>query len=115
MNQEPKKVPLLLGRDKILAENKQILKEQQNAVEPELIIRISRYVIPDFSSAFMKNILKHKEKLKGIKFNDSKNSKISPVEKTLKLITNPIKLKRGIYFFNDILWRINFFYLKCKN
>lgn len=64
MCQEPKKVPLLFGRDKILALNKQLLKEQQNAVEPQLKIRISSYVIPDFSGAFIKSIKEYREKLK---------------------------------------------------
>ena len=63
MNQIPKEVPLLFGRDKILAENKSLLKEQQNAIEPKLKIKINRSNIPDYSAVFMKRIAEHKEKL----------------------------------------------------
>ncbi|MEG0915632.1 MAG: relaxase/mobilization nuclease domain-containing protein [Myroides sp.] len=83
MNQEPKKVPLLFGRDKILAENKKLLKEQQNAVEPELKIRISRTVIPDFSAAFMKSIKVHKDRLTET---ETKNLKTVAIEKPTKIV-----------------------------
>lgn len=63
MNKQPKDVPLLFGREKVLTENKRLLKEQQNAAEPQLRIRISSTQLPDFSTAFTKTIKEHKEKL----------------------------------------------------
>ncbi|WP_177763090.1 relaxase/mobilization nuclease domain-containing protein [Flavobacterium sp. I3-2] len=83
MNQEPRKVPLLFGRDKILTENKQLLKEQQNAVEPQLKIRISRSIIPDFSGVFLKSIKHHKDKL--AELTENKKTTIANIEKQKKI------------------------------
>lgn len=63
MNRQPKAVPMLFGREKVLTENKRLLKEQQNAVEPQLRVRISSTHLPDFSTAFTKTIKDLKEKL----------------------------------------------------
>lgn len=63
MHQEPEKVPLLFGRDKVLAENKKLLKEQQVGIKPKLQIKINRSSIPDYTKVFIKAIQKHKDKL----------------------------------------------------
>lgn len=76
----------MFGRDKTLAENKKLLREQQNAVEPELKIRISRSVIPDFSSAFMKSIHKYKEKLATLMGTELKSSKSMAIKTPAKVV-----------------------------
>lgn len=80
MQKQPKEVPLFFGREKILTQNKRLLKEQQNAVEPQLKIKISRSQLPDFSSAFMKTIKEHKEKLAELAGVENKTVKIVAVE-----------------------------------
>ena len=85
MKQQPEKVPLLFGRDKILAENKKLLKEQQNAVAPKLQIKISRSNIPDYSTAFMKGIHEHKENLTRLTETEIKNSKEIVLEKLTEI------------------------------
>jgi len=90
MQKQPKEVPLFFGREKILTQNKRLLKEQQNAVEPQLKIKISRSQLPDFSSAFRKTIKEHKEKLAELTGTENKNLKTVAVEKQQKI-------KRKIY------------------
>lgn len=85
MKQEPEKVPLLFGRDKTLAENKRLLKEQQNAIEPELKIKISRSNIPDYSTVFMKSIAEHKEKLATLVETETKSAESIAVENANKI------------------------------
>ncbi|MDO5638088.1 MAG: hypothetical protein Q4G18_12705, partial [Myroides sp.] len=93
MNQIPKEVPLLFGRDKILAENKRLLKEQQNAIEPELKIKINRSNIPDYSTVFMKSIAEDKEKLAKLMGTETKNSESIAVENATKIAQ---KKRQGI-------------------
>src|SRR5690606_17635367 len=81
MQKQPKDVPLLFGREKILTENKRLLKEQENAVEPQLKIKISRSQLPDFSSAFMKTIKGHKKKLAELTGTEDKGLKTVAVKK----------------------------------
>lgn len=86
MKQQAEKVPLLFGRDKILAANKKLLKEQQNAVEPKLQIKISRSSIPDYSMAFMKGIQEQKEKLTRLIETETKNLKSVAIEKPTETV-----------------------------
>ena len=95
MNQIPKEVPLLFGRDKILAENKSLLKEQQNAIEPKLKIKINRSNIPDYSAVFMKRIAEHKEKLATLLGTETKNAESMAVEKPNKIAQNSRGLGEG--------------------
>src|SRR5690606_29601964 len=81
MQKQPKDVPLLFGREKILTENKRLLKEQENAVEPQLKIKISRSSIPDFSIAFTKTIKEGKAKLAELTRTENKTVKTIAVEK----------------------------------
>lgn len=81
MQKQPKEVPLFFGREKILTQNKRLLKEQQNAVEPQLKIKISRSQLPDFSSAFRKTIKEHKEKLAELTGTEDKGLKTVAVKK----------------------------------
>lgn len=81
MRQQPKEVPLLFGREKILTENKRLLKEQENAVEPQLKIKISRSSIPDFNIPFMRSIKERKEKLAELTRTENKTVKTIVVEK----------------------------------
>lgn len=92
MEQQSEKVPLLFGRDKVLAENKKLLKEQQAAIEPKLKIKINRSNIPDYSAAFMKSIKEYKEKLRRLTETENKNSKSITIEKTVK----PLEKRGGI-------------------
>lgn len=94
MNQQPEKVPLLFSRDKILAENKKLLKEQQNAVEPKLQIKIKCSNIPDYSMAFMKGIQEHKEKLTRLTETETKNLKSVAVEKLTEMVQNQQAIRR---------------------
>ncbi|HUH26568.1 MAG TPA: hypothetical protein VLY87_08065 [Flavobacterium sp.] len=86
MNQQPEKAPLIFGRDKILAANKKLLKEQQNAVEPILQIKINRSNVPDYSMAFMKGIQEQKEKLTRLTETETKKSKSMTIEKPTEII-----------------------------
>lgn len=87
MKQQPEKIPLLFGRDKILSENKRLLKQQQNAVEPKLQIKINQSIIPDYSMAFKMSIQEYKGKLitlvGGI---ETKNSKSVVIKKPAEVI-----------------------------
>lgn len=84
MKQQAEKVPLLFGRDKILAANKKLLKEQQNAVEPKLQLKINHSNIPDYSMAFMKGVQEHKEKL--TRLTETKNLKSVAIEKPTEVV-----------------------------
>ncbi|TWP31344.1 hypothetical protein ETU08_01470 [Apibacter muscae] len=95
MNQEPEKVPLLFGRDKVLSENKRLLKQQQNAVEPKLQIKINQAIIPDYSIAFMKSIQEYKRKLAELIKEETKVEKDVGIEKTNKILQNQQEIKRG--------------------
>ena len=92
MKQQPEKVPLLFGRDKILVENKKLLKEQQNAVEPKLQIRINPSNTPDYSMAFMKGIQEQKEKL--TRLTETKNLKSVAIEKLTEIVENSKGFRR---------------------
>lgn len=94
MKQQPEKVPLLFGRDKILAENKKLLKEQQNAVEPKLQIKINRSNVPDYSMAFMKGIHEHKEKLTTLTRTETKDSKSITIEKPTEIVEKQRGVRR---------------------
>lgn len=96
MKQQPEKVPLLFGRDKILAENKKLLKEQQNAVEPKLQIKISRSSIPDYSMAFMKGIQEQKEKLTRLIETETKNLKSVAIEKPPEIVEKSQEIRRRL-------------------
>jgi len=86
MQQEPEKVPLLFGRDKVLAENKKLLKEQQAAIKPKLQIKINCSSIPHYERVFMKNIQEYKEKLTTLVGIETKNSQSKFIEKKKEII-----------------------------
>ena len=92
MKQQPEKVPLLFGRDKILAENKKLLREQQDAVQPKLQIKINGSKVPDYSMAFMKSIQEQKEKLTTVVGTEIKKSKPITIEKPVEIVEK----RRGV-------------------
>lgn len=96
MNQKPEKVPLLFGRDKVLAENKRLLKDQQNAIKPELKIKINRSDIPDYSMAFMRSIQERNEKLTELTGTKKQVIKKVVVEKPAELKEKPKGIRRRL-------------------
>lgn len=96
MNQEPEKVPLIFGRDKVLAENKRLLKEQLNAIKPELKIKISRSNIPDYSAPFMKSIQERSEKLSELTRKENRVVQKIVVEKPAELEEKPKGIRRRL-------------------
>lgn len=96
MKQQPEKVPLLFGRDKILAKNKKLLKEQQNVVEPKLQIKIKCSNIPDYSMAFMKGIQEQKEKLTRLTETENKVSKAKSIEKPMEVVEKSQGFRRRL-------------------
>ena len=94
IKQQPEKVPLLFGRDKVLAENKRLLKQQQNAVEPKLQIKINQSIIPDYSTAFKISIQERKSKLAELIKEESKVEKAVVVEKTTEIAQNQRGVRR---------------------
>ena len=85
----------MFGRDKVLSENKRLLKQQQNAVEPKLQIKINQAIIPDYSIAFMKSIQEYKRKLAELIKEETKVEKDVGIEKTNKILQNQQEIKRG--------------------
>ncbi len=88
MQQEPEKVPLLFGRDKVLAENKKLLKEQQAAIKPKLQIKINRSNVPDYAKVFMTAIQEHKDKLSVLSENQDIKTKSISDKNSLYTIKN---------------------------
>lgn len=96
MEQEPEIVPLLFGRDNILVANKKLLKEQQNAVEPKLQLKINHSNIPDYSMAFMKGIQEQKEKLTRLTETEAKVSKAKSIEKPSEIVEKSQGFRRRL-------------------
>jgi len=89
MQQEPEKVPILFGREKILADNKKLLKEQQAAIKPKLKIKIKNSSIPDYGKVFIKAIQEHKDKLTTVVGTKTKNSQLKFIEKKMEITDKP--------------------------
>ncbi|WP_177760887.1 relaxase/mobilization nuclease domain-containing protein [Flavobacterium sp. I3-2] len=96
IQQEPEKVPLLFGREKILADNKKLLKEQQAAIKPKLKIKINRSSIPDYGKVFIKTIQEHKDKLSVLSATENKIIKTFTVDNSNTLIENKQKVTRRL-------------------
>ncbi len=96
MKQQPEKVPLLFGRDKILAENKRLMKQQQNAAEPELQIKINGSIIPDYSMAFKISIQERKEKLAELTGTKKQTTQKVVLEKPSELKEKPKGIRRRL-------------------
>lgn len=71
----------MFGRDKVLAENKKLLKEQQVGIKPKLQIKINCSSIPDYAKVFMTAIQEYKEKLLVLTENGNKKTTIVNIEK----------------------------------
>jgi len=71
-----------------------LIKQQQNAVEPKLQIKINQSIIPDYSTAFKISIQERKSKLAELIKEESKVEKAVVVEKTTEIAQNQRGVRR---------------------